>query len=222
MKQKIFSVITAILLVVSCSKKESCSDGIKNQNETAIDCGGVCSPCLANPNNPNSPSDKITLHHKVYLCLDTTAMGFQNCNGGYYSTFTFFSIDENNNEKFNQEKSFRTERLIWWGEEAQGLLTIPEIKENIYPYCYNSKGLIMDTTVVALFSDRVVFNTSRDVICNGPSSYGGEGTSTNVIYEFDNLIEGCINGSDAGTSRCITKISGSEYLIENFYSIIAW
>lgn len=26
---------------------ESCSDGIKNQNETAIDCGGVCPPCEA-------------------------------------------------------------------------------------------------------------------------------------------------------------------------------
>ena len=29
-----------------CATAPSCSDGIKNQNELQIDCGGVCSPCL--------------------------------------------------------------------------------------------------------------------------------------------------------------------------------
>jgi|GEM_PF-4714790 len=30
-----------------CRKCESCTDGIKNQDETGIDCGGVCSPCVS-------------------------------------------------------------------------------------------------------------------------------------------------------------------------------
>jgi len=36
------------LLLMSCGKEEekgTCSDGIKNQDETEIDCGGVCSAC---------------------------------------------------------------------------------------------------------------------------------------------------------------------------------
>ena len=42
---------------VTSSKKESCLDVIKNQNEAEIDCGGVCKPCgretiSCNDNNP--------------------------------------------------------------------------------------------------------------------------------------------------------------------------
>ena len=33
-----------IILIDSC-KKESCFDGTKNQNETNVDCGGVCDVC---------------------------------------------------------------------------------------------------------------------------------------------------------------------------------
>jgi len=36
------------LLLMSCGKEEdkgTCSDGIKNQDETAIDCGGACNAC---------------------------------------------------------------------------------------------------------------------------------------------------------------------------------
>jgi len=28
-----------------CAPKETCSDGLKNQNEEGVDCGGVCKPC---------------------------------------------------------------------------------------------------------------------------------------------------------------------------------
>ncbi len=48
---KIFGImmLVASVIVVSCDKQESsgtCSDGIKNQDETDIDCGGVCTACL--------------------------------------------------------------------------------------------------------------------------------------------------------------------------------
>lgn len=48
MKRKLFSYYTFFLLlsllIFSCRKEESesCSDGIKNQSETGIDCGGPC------------------------------------------------------------------------------------------------------------------------------------------------------------------------------------
>lgn len=41
-------VLLASLVMVSCGKEEdkgTCSDGIKNQDETDIDCGGACSAC---------------------------------------------------------------------------------------------------------------------------------------------------------------------------------
>lgn len=37
------------LIMVSCGKEDdkgTCSDGVKNQDETDIDCGGVCTACL--------------------------------------------------------------------------------------------------------------------------------------------------------------------------------
>ena len=42
-------MLFASILLMSCGKEEdkgSCSDGIKNQDETDIDCGGVCTACL--------------------------------------------------------------------------------------------------------------------------------------------------------------------------------
>jgi len=50
-----------ILEKSNCESLNTCSDGIKNQNETGIDCGGVCPPCFepectnnseCNDNNP--------------------------------------------------------------------------------------------------------------------------------------------------------------------------
>ncbi|MFT5860796.1 MAG: hypothetical protein ACI865_002911 [Flavobacteriaceae bacterium] len=34
-----------ILVLISCKKKETCSDGILNQDEILIDCGGACNAC---------------------------------------------------------------------------------------------------------------------------------------------------------------------------------
>jgi len=42
----LFIFVVFFLLVTGCKKKsETCSDGILNQNETAVDCGGPCKPC---------------------------------------------------------------------------------------------------------------------------------------------------------------------------------
>lgn len=42
-------MLFASLVIFSCSKEEdkgTCSDGIQNQDETGVDCGGVCTACL--------------------------------------------------------------------------------------------------------------------------------------------------------------------------------
>lgn len=53
----IFSLLLGVFEISSCKKKEvvpftppipvlpSCNDGIKNQDEVEIDCGGTCKPC---------------------------------------------------------------------------------------------------------------------------------------------------------------------------------
>ncbi len=51
------AVATLPIKVVAFTKKETCFDGTKNQNEIGIDCGGVCKPCEeqifeCNDNNP--------------------------------------------------------------------------------------------------------------------------------------------------------------------------
>lgn len=47
---KLFSLllISSSLMLTSCGKDEdkgTCSDGIKNQDETGVDCGGICNAC---------------------------------------------------------------------------------------------------------------------------------------------------------------------------------
>ena len=42
--------IVVVFLTLACKKKETkstetCSDGLHNQNEVNVDCGGVCGPC---------------------------------------------------------------------------------------------------------------------------------------------------------------------------------
>lgn len=44
-----FMMLFASLLVIGCSKEDekgTCFDGIQNQDETGVDCGGVCTACL--------------------------------------------------------------------------------------------------------------------------------------------------------------------------------
>jgi len=38
-------------------EKETCEDGIKNQNEEEQDCGGVCSPCPISKSRPEQPPE---------------------------------------------------------------------------------------------------------------------------------------------------------------------
>ncbi len=52
MKNVLLMLLAMSLLVMSCTKEEddvaNCNDGIRNQDETAIDCGGVvCTACAS-------------------------------------------------------------------------------------------------------------------------------------------------------------------------------
>ena len=58
LKQEYMKYLNLILIILvissSCKKKssETCSDGIKNQDEVEVDCGGICSPCsISYPEN---------------------------------------------------------------------------------------------------------------------------------------------------------------------------
>lgn len=51
------AVATLPVKIIAFAKKETCFDGIKNQDEESIDCGGICKPCKkevleCNDNNP--------------------------------------------------------------------------------------------------------------------------------------------------------------------------
>lgn len=42
---QLFACFVALVMLFSCKEKETCSDAVKNQKETGIDCGGSCKPC---------------------------------------------------------------------------------------------------------------------------------------------------------------------------------
>lgn len=39
-------LMLGVIMFTSCGDDETCSDGIQNQDETGIDCGGVCTACV--------------------------------------------------------------------------------------------------------------------------------------------------------------------------------
>lgn len=49
MKPTVYVILISVLILGACRKSEkteaSCSDGIKNQDEILVDCGGACTPC---------------------------------------------------------------------------------------------------------------------------------------------------------------------------------
>ncbi len=64
----LFSIMSITLAAVSCSSDDdapivvppptaTCSDGIQNQGETGIDCGGPCSACIVTPPPPTGPEE---------------------------------------------------------------------------------------------------------------------------------------------------------------------
>ena len=56
-----------------CNACETCDDGIKNQDETATDCGGVCAPCTAEMLKRDSV---IAEYNTVYLQTEVTDTGW--------------------------------------------------------------------------------------------------------------------------------------------------
>eukprot|EP00121_Abeoforma_whisleri_P017170 Awhi_evm1s15741 len=43
---KIYLGVQALLTFASfCEAQETCDDNLQNQNETGVDCGGICDPC---------------------------------------------------------------------------------------------------------------------------------------------------------------------------------
>lgn len=105
---KKFSFVILLLFSISCSKSgenleepisenpeveepksvvATCTDGIKNGNETAIDCGGDCTTCA--DDSETEVEDNIISLVKV-LDLEESDVG-----GSFY--FTDFAVDENSN-----------------------------------------------------------------------------------------------------------------------------
>ena len=70
------AVATLPVKIVAFAKKETCFDGVKNQNEEGIDCGNVCKPCEkqaaeCNDNNPCTADvmeNGICIHNPVVPC----------------------------------------------------------------------------------------------------------------------------------------------------------
>lgn len=76
MKKLIFLFIVSVSIIVSSCDKGGCSDGEKNQDETAIDCGGECAPC-------ETCSDGIKNQDEIEVdCGGSTCTPCETCSDG--------------------------------------------------------------------------------------------------------------------------------------------
>ena len=47
MSYKVFAILILLAVLMSgCLRQSTCSDGVKNQLEEGVDCGGPCPPCV--------------------------------------------------------------------------------------------------------------------------------------------------------------------------------
>lgn len=103
------SLFVLAFVVTSCNKDDStdpeltetCSDGIQNQNETGIDCGGDCDPCATCSDGiQNQNETGIDCGGECDPCptaapdyFFTCKIGISNFNGNYTGPNTGFSSD---------------------------------------------------------------------------------------------------------------------------------
>lgn len=67
-----------LLFLGSCNRKSTCSDGILNQGESKIDCGGPCSPCATCSDGlQNQDETSVDCGGKCSVC-ETCSDGIQN------------------------------------------------------------------------------------------------------------------------------------------------
>lgn len=72
--------LLVLLLLVSCNRKSTCSDGILNQGESKKDCGGPCSPCASCSDGLlNQNETDVDCGGKCSVC-ETCSDGIQNQN----------------------------------------------------------------------------------------------------------------------------------------------
>ena len=74
---------------IAAAPPETCSDGIQNQDETDIDCGGtICAPCAAPPTvaAPTPPAraaaDVISIYSDAYTDITIDNFDYGECDGG--------------------------------------------------------------------------------------------------------------------------------------------
>ena len=117
--------VTAILFSINSCKKSSsdeddkqttptCSDGIQNQGETGIDCGGPCPACL----NTNTAS-KVTLGSgsTMAICSDGSAMGWGPFNSVVASQYVNFTPQAITQTGFSNLKEVSCSNILGPGSQ---------------------------------------------------------------------------------------------------------
>ena len=75
MKKHALIILSLLFFVIACHDDgyievpcdcETCYDGIKNQNETGIDCGGVCAPCAGDTTNTVIIIDTTFIYDTIF------------------------------------------------------------------------------------------------------------------------------------------------------------
>ncbi len=92
---------TSVIFYSSCKKKDTtpaatCSDGIQNQGETGIDCGGPCTACATSLCSGNSSNNYFPLANSNFWQLDdinpNDYVKYNVTGTAVYNSLTYFKI----------------------------------------------------------------------------------------------------------------------------------
>ena len=105
---------------VAISPAETCNDGIQNQDETGVDCGGVCSACISDAPNPTTPNGEVLA---ILQGIQDTG-GFTN----FWALGDFFGVNQGEidlNQTAGVDKALKMDfSVAGWGGGIDGTTTV--------------------------------------------------------------------------------------------------
>jgi hypothetical protein len=193
-----FTIVSLIAILSACKKEqtETCSDGIQNQSETGVDCGGPCGNACDTPKVqiPLICAGNLT---ESYLPLNTgNIWRYGNGTAGYDIKVTFKSTLKNK-EYFNlQFISTSTKEILVRKDSSNNIveyINVQNINTNEQMYIPANPVLNQEWdyyTTINNKGKRVVSSVSAKIIstkCTYENvieikEYNENGTLTDVIY----------------------------------------
>jgi hypothetical protein len=198
-----FAFLLSTVLLVHCNKKEkaSCTDGKQNQDETAVDCGGTCSPCETCSDGIKNQDETAVDCGGVCAACSTCSDGIQNGNEtGVDCGGSCFPCPPTPTNPATQNTSLQVGGSGWLNANCSASSSLSLVSINGQTNVYLNFGSAMTSGTYAISTGTFSPNTCQLTVTSAPNQpptitwYGKTGsvivnaTSTGITATINNVI----------------------------------